>query len=102
MIGDGTQVVTGSVQAVQVTAKLGGTQGKKAAKTVKKTVKQNIGKAKSTAKQAKNKAVTKSGASNWYGPDRPKFLGMLFNGLADCYITAHHCSSSGCALGHHR
>ncbi|KAL3148514.1 hypothetical protein ABBQ38_013953 [Trebouxia sp. C0009 RCD-2024] len=64
-----------SAQAVQVTAKFGGTQGKKAAKTIKKTVKQNIGKAKSTAKQTKNKAVTKSGASNWYGPDRPKFLG---------------------------
>ena len=69
--------VMGSVQALQVSAKLGGTQGKKAAKTVKKTIKQNVGKAKSTAKQSKNKAVTKSGASNWYGPDRPKFLGMF-------------------------
>ena len=75
--------VMGSVQALQVSAKLGGTQGKKAAKTgkkavntVKKTLKQNVGKAKSTAKQSKNKAVTKSGAGNWYGPDRPKFLGM--------------------------
>lgn len=71
----------GSVQAVQVTARLGGTQGKKAAKTIKKTVKQNIGKAKSTAKQSKNKAVTKSGASNWYGPDRPKFLGTSSQGI---------------------
>lgn len=70
-------VVTGSVQALQVSAKLGGTQGKKAAKTVKKAVKQGAGKAKSAAKQNKNKAVTKSGASNWYGPDRPKFLGTL-------------------------
>lgn len=67
----------GFVQALQVSAKLGGTQGKKAAKTVKKTVKQNLGKAKSAAKQNKNKAVTKSGASNWYGPDRPKFLGTF-------------------------
>lgn len=67
----------GSVQAVQVTARLGGTQGKKAAKTIKK----NIGKAKSTAKQSKNKAVTKSGASNWYGPDRPKFLGTSSQGI---------------------
>lgn len=74
---------------MQVTAKFGGTQGKKAAKTIKKTVKQNIGKAKSTAKQTKNKAVTKSGASNWYGPDRPKFLGMLSQSLAECYMTAH-------------
>ena len=71
------KLVMGFVQAVQVSAKLGGTQGKKAAKTVKKTVKQNLGKAKSTVKQNKNKAVTKSGASNWYGPDRPKFLGTI-------------------------
>ena len=67
----------GSVQALQVNARLGGTQGKKAVKNVKKAVKQNVGKAKSAAKQNKNKAVTKSGASNWYGPDRPKFLGTL-------------------------
>jgi len=67
---------------VQVTARLGGTQGKKAQKTVKKaaskltgSAKKAQGKAKSTVKQSKNKAVTKSGAGNWYGPDRPKFLG---------------------------
>ena len=72
----------GPVQALQISAKLGGTQGKKASKTVKKTVKQNVNKAKSTVKQSKNKAVTKSGASNWYGPDRPKFLGRFCGALA--------------------
>lgn len=67
---------------MQVTAKLGGTQAKKAQKTVKKAAskvaggaKKAQGKAKSTAKQTKNKAAPKSGAGNWYGPDRPKFLG---------------------------
>lgn len=67
---------------MQVTAKLGGTQAKKAQKTVKKAAgkvaggaKKAQGKAKSTAKQTKSKAAPKSGAGNWYGPDRPKFLG---------------------------
>ena len=71
-----------NAQAFQVNARLGGTQGKKAQKTVKKTASKVAGgakktqrQAKSTVKQSKNKAVTKSGAGNWYGPDRPKFLG---------------------------
>lgn len=61
----------------ETVAKLGGTQGKKAAKTIKKATKQTASKAKSTVKQSKNKAVTKQGAGNWYGPDRPKFLGTF-------------------------
>lgn len=67
---------------MHVTAKIGGTQAKKAQKTVKKAAskisggaKKAQGKAKSTVKQTKSKAAPKSGAGNWYGPDRPKFLG---------------------------
>jgi len=76
----GTGLVTRQTQQTraikaETTAKFGGTQGKKAQKTVKKAAKQTASKAKSTVKQSKNKAVTKSGAGNWYGPDRPKFLG---------------------------
>ena len=54
---------------------MGGTQGKKVAKTVKKAAKQTASKAKGTVKQNKSKATKSSGAGNWYGPDRPKFLG---------------------------
>ncbi len=73
-----------------VTAKLGGTQAKKAQKTVKKaasTLKGNAkkaqGKAKSTVKQTKSKAAPKSGAGSWYGPDRPKFLGT-YTDISSC------------------
>jgi len=75
---------------VQVTAKFGGTQAKKAQKTVKKaasTLKGNAkkaqGKAKSTVKQTKSKAAPKSGAGSWYGPDRPKFLGT-YTDISPC------------------
>ena len=75
---------------MQVTAKIGGTQAKKAQKTVKKAAstlkggaKKAQGKAKSTAKQTKSKAAPKSGAGSWYGPDRPKFLGT-YTDISSC------------------
>ena len=83
-----------NVQAFQVNARLGGTQGKKAQKTIKKTASKVAGgakktqkQAKSTVKQSKNKAVTKSGAGNWYGPDRPKFLGTNSENTSACRLT---------------
>lgn len=74
-----------------MTARFGGTQGKKAAGKAKSTLKQVAGqakkatgqakgKAKSTVKQTKSKAAPKSGAGNWYGPERPKFLGEIQSG----------------------
>ena len=79
---------------MHVTAKIGGTQAKKAQKTVKKAASKISGgakkaqsKAKSSAKQTKSKAASKSGAGNWYGPDRPKFLGeSVGSGCIACQI----------------
>lgn len=101
---------------MQVTAKLGGTQAKKAQKAVKKaasTLKGNAkkaqGKAKSTVKQTKSKAAPKSGAGSWYGPDRPKFLGTC-NDISSCRrvgkrnvtrISTPSTVSQGPSLSHH-
>ncbi|KAI3436635.1 hypothetical protein D9Q98_006051 [Chlorella vulgaris] len=62
------------------TTKKAATTTKKAATKVGKTVQKNVNKA------VKKVAKSTGGKTNWYGPDRPKFLGPYSDGLTPSYL----------------